>query len=65
LLPNEAKGVLQKILVEKSCHEKLQGMMLAKVLKCKYYSVITADSVNTTDSVNTAVKCKYNSVIGV
>jgi hypothetical protein len=32
---------------------------LVKVLKCKYYSVITTDSVNTT------VKCKYDSVIGV
>jgi hypothetical protein len=59
LLPNEANEVLQRILVEKSCHEKLQRMMLVKVLKCKYYSVITTDSVNTT------VKCKYDSVIGV
>jgi hypothetical protein len=65
LLPNEAKEVLQRILDETSCHEKLQGMMLVKVLKCKYYSVITTNNINTTNSVNTTVKCKYNSVIGV
>jgi hypothetical protein len=35
LLPNEAKEVLQRIL------DETEGMMLVKVFKCKYYSVIT------------------------